>query len=611
MKGIRSRIAALGVFAALMTMVLGGTALGQSASPTQDEEITFVAGTLNDVRTVNFFRAFETPEFEVMDLNYDLLIGFAEEDLSPVPQLATEWTQSDDGMTWTITVRDDVTWHDGEQFTVDDVLWTYNFIVENNMSGINYFPYTDEFVKVDDYTFEWKTTQPTTAPLAPPYVYILPEHIWGDFSKDDARKFPNYPNTIGTGPFQLTEWQKGQSWTMEANEDYWGGAPQIDKYVVRKYDNEEAMVTALREGEIDYIGDLGTDLFESLEGVEGITTHVGPLDSFTQMSFPMCEPEAPNADVDCKDTGNKGHPALRDHDVRLAIAHAIDKQTLVDRVLQGYGEPGDTFIPPYLSRWHVEPDNPIAFDPAEANRILDEGGYEDTDGDGIREMPGGGEPLDFRFLLRTEDPASITSGEFISGWLRDIGIATRPQAVTDDRLTAIYPTNDFDLYIWGWGVEPDPGFQLSTYTSEECGYWSDTCWSNERYDELYQQQSVAPSFDERHGIIAEMQNIYYDEIPQINLYFYNTLSAYDSAEWGGLTEVPQVGGGYLWGGYGRYSALTLAPASMLGDTGGGTTGGGGDSGISAGIWIAIVGAIVALVVIVALVRRTRSDEHEA
>ncbi len=100
-------------------------------------------------------------------------------------------------------------------------------------------------------------------------MYILPEHIWGDFDKKEAQEFKNYPNMIGTGPFQLTDWDKGQSWTMEANPDYWGGAPHIDKYIVRKYDNEEAMVTALREGEIDYIGDVSIDLFESLASGRG------------------------------------------------------------------------------------------------------------------------------------------------------------------------------------------------------------------------------------------------------------------------------------------------------------------------------------------------------
>ncbi|MEX0651189.1 MAG: ABC transporter substrate-binding protein [Actinomycetota bacterium] len=604
----RRVIAAITLLTVLGAVAISGSALAQSTS---DEEIVFVAGTINDMRTVNPFRAFESPEFEVMDLNYDLLISFSQEDMSPVPNLATKWTPSEDGLTWTIELRDDVTWQDGEPFTANDVVFTFDFIAENNIAAFtNYLPFTDSFEVIDDYTFAWNTTEPTTAPEVPPYVYILPEHIWGEFDKKEALDFKNYPNMIGTGPFQLTDWDKGQSWTMEANPDYWGGAPLIDKYIVRKYDNEEAMVTALREGEIDYIGDVSIDLFDSLATVEGISTHVGPETAFTQMSFPMCQPDTPEADVDCKKTGTGGHPALLDHDVRLAIATAIDKQSLVDRVLQGFGSPGTVVLPPYMTRWRVEPEEPIPYDPVEANRILDEAGYLDTDNDGVREMPNGGQALDFRFVLRSEDPQSITSGEFISGWLDEIGISTKVDVVTDDKLTDIYLSNDFDLYIWGWGVEPDPGFQLSTYTTEECGYWSDTCYANPEYDQLYEEQQTVASSEERAAIVAEMQQIVYSDIPEIVLYNYNSLEAYDSAEWGGLEEnVAPNPDGFLWGQYGRHTALTVAPLALIGEGGTGTKT--GDSGISAGVWLAILAGVVAVILVVTLVRRGRSDEDRA
>jgi peptide/nickel transport system substrate-binding protein len=289
---------------------------------------------------------------------------------------------------------------------------------------------------------------------------------------------------------------------------------------------------------------------------------------------------------------------------------AIDKQALVDRVLQGYGSPGTVILPPYMTRWRVEPEEVRPFDPAEANRLLDEAGYVDTDDDGIREMPGGGQPLDLRFILRTEDPQSITSGEFISGWLEDIGIKTRPQAVTDDKLTDIYLSNDFDLYIWGWGVEPDPGFQLSTYTTEECGFWSDTCYSNPEYDELYFEQQTAATPEERAEIVAEMQQIIYEDIPEIPLYYTNSLEAFDSAQWGGLVEnEAPAAEGFLWGQYGRHTALTLGPVSIVGQQTGDQ--GAGDTGISAGVWIAIIAVIAVVILAIVLLRRTRSDEHQA
>lgn len=579
----------MAILAAIVGLAWPGIALAQGASP--DEEIVFLAGTTKDLGTVNPFLAFESTEFEVLDLSYDLLMGFSPEDLSPIPSLATTWTRSEDGLTWTIDVRDDVSWHDGEPFTARDVVFTLNFIADNGFGNfIGYLPFTDGFEMVDDDTLLWKTTRPTIAPEIPPYVYILPEHIWGDFDKKDATDFANHPGMIGTGPFELTDWEEGRSWTLKANPDYWGGAPKIDTYVVRKYDSEEDMVRALRDGEIDYIGDLSIAGFGSIQGVEGISTHVGPETSFAGLSFPMCDPSSPDASEYCRSTGTTGHPALLDHDVRLAIAHAIDKQEIVDQVLHGLGSPGTMVIPPYSSRWRSAPAQPIAFDPAEAARILNQAGYTDTDDDGVREMPGGGDDLDFRLVLRSESDESAATGDIIARRLAAIGLETRVEFVTDAELTRLYLSNDFDLYVWGWDVGPDPGDQLAIYTSSGCGNLSDTCYSNPAYDALFEAQEAVGTVEERAAIVGEMQQIIYEDIPKVVLYNSNELEAYDEAEWGGLEEnaVPKPNGS-LWGQYGRRSALTLLPRALAGAGGEAV-----DSGLSTAAWVAIVGAVAAL-----------------
>src|SRR4029077_11017327 len=115
--------------------------------------------------------------------------------------------------------------------------------------------------------------------------------------------------------YQLTEWNKGEDWTMTANPNYWGGAPQIDQFKVVRYDNGEAMVNALKNGEIDFANITSVDLFNQLQGdgpESGITTHVGAADYFSQMSFNMCDPESPDAAPYCAKQGSTGNPALRD-----------------------------------------------------------------------------------------------------------------------------------------------------------------------------------------------------------------------------------------------------------------------------------------------------------
>jgi peptide/nickel transport system substrate-binding protein len=321
------------------------------------------------------------------------------------------------------------------------------------------------------------------------------------------------------------------------------------------------------------------------------------------MSFNQCTDEV----AYCKKTGYDYHPALRDPQLRLAVEYAIDRQTLVDRVKQGYAAVGSTVV--NQPRWHVDPEDPIPYDPEEANRILDEAGYADTDGDGVREMPGGGEPLDFRFIVRTENPATVEAGQFITEWLANVGISTQPEAVNDSKLTDIWYSNDYDLYIWGWGVsEPDPNFQLSTYQSNQCGVWSDTCYSNPEYDALFKEQQTAGTVDEREQIVGEMQQIVHDDRPEIVLWLENTLEAYGN-EWTGFQEQlgPGQNSGELLFQFGKYSVLTVQPATAASGTGGD----GGDGGIPAAVWV--IGGIAVLVVAgVAVVssRRRRAEEDE-
>jgi peptide/nickel transport system substrate-binding protein len=589
------------------TLVAGGFASSAFAQDTgadpDEEKVTFVVGQTNDAITFNPMFAIETPEYNTMDMAYDTFLSWSREDFTVAPGLGESWEQSEDGLTWTFTVKEGVTWSDGTPFTAHDVAATYNWILDQKVGSLaDYLPFTEEITAPDDTTLVWTTTQPTGAPLYPPFIYILPEHVLDQYAdKAEFRQWKGFPDTIGTGPFELVEWQRGDFWRMEANPDYWLGAPKIDELVFRVFQNEETLIQALQQGEVDYAYDIQSpDLFQSLEGDPDITAHVANPQYFVQMSFNQCTDEV----AYCRETGFNYHPALRDPQLRLAVEHAIDRQTLVDQVKRGFATVGTTVV--NQPRYHVEPENPIPYDPAEANRILDEAGYLDTDNDGVREMPGGGEPLDFRFIVRTENPATVEAGQFITEWLADIGIATQPEAVSDNKLTDIWYSNDFDLYIWGWGIEPDPNFQLSTYQANQCGVWSDTCYSNPEYDQLFQAQQSAETVQEREQIIAEMQQILYNDRPEIVLWLERTLEAY-SNEWTGFVQQPPDGGELVFQ-YGKYSILSIQPASAAGQGPGDEGDGGG--GISPIVWVGI-GAVVLIAIGVLVARsRRRSEEDE-
>jgi peptide/nickel transport system substrate-binding protein len=604
-------------------LLAAGSAWAQSATPASSAsasgtsgKVTFIEGTTNDMRTVNPWKALETPEYEVLSLNFDLLENFDKNNLSAAPGLATDWSQSADGLTWTINLRSDATWQDGQPVTANDVAFTYNKTLDCKLgNSLDYLvpDFTDSITATSDTQLVWKTKQPTSAPIRPPWVYIAPEHIWGQSTCDEIKKAPFFEDgkpMIGSGPFQLTEWNKGENWTMTANPNYWGGAPHIDQFKVVKYNNAEAMVQALKNGDIDYANIGSVDLFNQLQqsGAQyGLTAHVGPAVSFGQLSMNMCNPTDPNAAPYCKKTGSTGNPALRDPVVRRAIAMAIDKQTIVDKVLAGYGAPGTTIVPPFSVFYHWEPpaDQAITFDIAGANKLLDDAGYTDTDGNGIRNDPNTGKDLNFRFILRSESEIGARLGTYVSGWLKQIGIATTSEVVGDGKLVSAWYDNDYDLYIWGWGPDPDPDFILSTFTSKQCGGWSDTCYSNPAYDKLYTEQQVAKTPEERQPIVYQMQQTIYNDIPEVVLYYDKALEVYNSSRWEGLEDnISPTPEGFLWGQYTPYSALTLRPRG----TGVATSSSSSSGLLVGGILLAII--VVGGIVLIAR-RRGRNEEDLA
>jgi peptide/nickel transport system substrate-binding protein len=585
------------VFAGSLTA--GGALAQDEGADTSTEKLSFTVGMVNDAITFNPLTIIETPEYETVGTQYNYLLGYHQDTQEPVPEIGDMPERSEDGLTWTFHVPAGRTWSDGEPLTAEDVAYTYNLILDEGFSAFSdYLPFTDEIVAPDPETLVWSTTKPTGAPLYPPAISILPEHMFSQFEDKDAiKKWKGYedPEPVTSGPFHMVEWVRGEFWRLEANPDYWQGAPNIDELRYQIFKNEESMVEALKQGQIDYAEDIPVNLAEQVANTPGITLHEAGQAYFVQMSFNMCTNEV----AYCADNPSTGHPALLDQTVRDAVALAINKQELVEKVKRGYGEVGTTVTIP-TNKWHFDPENQYTQDVAAANAMLDEAGYEDTDGDGVREMPGGGEPLNFRFVVRTENPDTIRAGEFITAWLEQIGMSTETQPVTDTKLTDIWYANDYDLYIWGWGVEPDPDFQLSTYTTGQCGVWSDTCYSNPEYDKLYNKQRVAKTLEDRVAIVNQMQQIIYDEKPEIVLWYDTTLQAH-SNQWTGFVEQPQPQGFLLFQ-YGTYSYRNIRPAAAAGASDGG--------GPSPLLWVGL-GALVVVVIVAIAVGRRRSEEDEA
>ncbi len=411
------------LLAAAVTLVLAvglivgiGGALAASESPSPaDGKVVLRLGWLNEADSLNPFVGYELSSYEVWALNYDLLVGY-DTGGSPAPGLAESWEVSDDGLVWTFKIRQGMKWQDGEPITAADVAFTYNLIIEKDLTAVSsYTKNIKEAKVVDDYTVDMVCSAPK-ANMERVWIYIMPEHIWSKI-KDPEKYQMEYP-FVGSGPFQCQEWKRGSHIKMTKNPDYWGPEPTIDEIYFDYYTSADTMTQDLKSGLIDGAQGVAPAQFDSFEGQAGFDAIAYNILYWEYLGF------------NCADTkvypASTGNPVLQNIDFRNALNWAVDKQKCVDVAWEGRAEVGTTMIPPdqYPADWdaHWEPPADVAygFDLEKAKQLLDEGGYTDNDGDGIREYKG--KPIKLRLWARSESIESQSQGKFITGWFEDIGL---------------------------------------------------------------------------------------------------------------------------------------------------------------------------------------------
>jgi peptide/nickel transport system substrate-binding protein len=542
-----------------------------STAVAQEGPLVVRAGTDQDLQVLNPWNSVVVADFEVFTLNYDLLVNFGQ-NLEPVPGFADSWEQ--DGTKWTFHIREGMKWSDGEPATSEDARYTFQLALDaadttNGYIGQGYLePYLVEAASMtavsapDPQTLVVDTEIPNPLILQA-YVPILPKHIWGSHSIEEigdpeaAGYFKNDPPVVGTGPYQAVEWTPGEFIRFARNPNYWGEQGAADEVIIQHFASGDTMVQALKTGDIDYVRGVLPDQFNALKTEPDIATVEGVANGYTELSF----------NTGGNKTGYGGSTAaLTDPAFRDALGYAIDQQRLVDQTLGGYGTPGSTIIPPFHTRWHVEPDNPRHFDIEEAKRRLDAAGYA-LNGESKR-LDKEGNVINLRLTWPDSEAENATNAQFITEWFGQLGITVTP-AVTEEGALITDVTGppggpaNYDIYMWGWVGDPDPNSLLGFFQTEEIGGSSDSYYSNPRYDELYDLQRQESDETKRHEYLAEMQNLVYDEAPYIILYYDAELHAYRTDKFSGWTNQPEEGGTPLFG-YGSIGYTKLTDVAQAG-----------------------------------------------
>jgi ABC-type transport system substrate-binding protein len=606
--------------AVMLVAALGlQAASAQTPTPTPgDEKVTWIWGDTAEPSSLSPFKGYLATDFYMWAWSYHLPLGFALEDLSVVPDFVTDVEPSEDLTTFTYTVRNDLRWSDGEPMTAEDMAFTLNLYKDKHAYiPQGYLGNMESAEATDDTTVVVRTTAPTvlfsgTVPYL--YTYILPQHVWSEY-QDQPKTYDNIPN-VGSGPFVIAEYERGQFVRMERNQYWTGPKPHVDEIIFRIFENEDALAEALKQGEIDFANIDSANVFNSLEGEPNIETYNGIRPEFDELGMntgsayqPPDPPFQPHGD---------GHPALTDPVVRRAIRMAIDSDELVERVSLGFYEPGTTVVPPVTvpgARWVPEGDELLPFDPEGANQLLEDAGYRDTDDDGVREMPPGseepGRPLELRYYTQTNDQNTIRAAPFVRSWLADIGIEANVTAMSSGRLGDELNAGTYDLFHWGWVPDADPDSILQNWT---CGdrppnaqtYGdNDAYYCNPEYDRMYEEQHTTLDQERRFEIMHEMQRVFYNDAPYAVLWYPSFFQAYRTDTFTGYQPQPQPRGDLLTG-FSRDVVLMVRPVSE--EAAGSTT---ETRGIPAGVWIGIAAGVLVLVLALVLLRRRRGAEDRA
>jgi len=480
--------------------------------------------------------------YSIFALVYDTLYTL-ELDGSYAPGLVTKQTLSPDGTTYTFHIRTNARFHDEQPVTAHDVAFSLRFYHDHPDFPLLY-AYTRQFKNItaaDDHTVVLELTAPVPnieSQLA--YLFILPHHVWEPHIEGEAALQFDNANMIGSGPFKLVEYAQNAFVHLEPHTSHPLAPQNIKGVIFQTFANQDALVQAIRTGQVDAITEMPFTAFEGLKTQPNVRVFSGTPSQpeVTDIILNQLAPEnAPEGSI------ASGHPALRDVRMRKALALATNKQRLIDIVLLGHGSLGKTLIPDGLGHWFNSEISDYPFDPDQAKTLLDDANYQDKDGDGIREMPTG-QPLTFRISWPTDSTIAPRMARMLSEMWATIGIGTQLQAVDPDALTAqCCPAFDYDIMLWGWTTASDPAFLLDIMTSfgiptgtNETGYADPT------YDAKYQQQAIELNVQKRKQIVWDMQRQVHDAITYIIPFYPKVLQAYRTDRFSGwVTNTPRLG----------------------------------------------------------------------
>lgn len=497
-------------------LVLGGcTAPGPagsgSSSDVRAEEGprrggTFVDSALSDPKMVNpYIGCCDSGNTSFAALHYDApLIRLNENTLDYETKYGTaeSYQIASDGLSVMFKLKDNIFWSDGKPIVADDYKFTLErylldpkveFAARSNYSQI------DSAAAPDPRTLIVKLKEVSCPILSRLGFAPMPKHVFENLDLNDNPE--NSKPTVGSGPWLLQEWVKGDHATFVANEKFFLGRPNLDKYVYRIIPDTNVQYSMLKNGELD-LGSVRGENWDEAKMTSGIQTlnYYRAAGSYEFLGFWF------------------KNDLVKDVKVREAIARAINRQQIIDRVRFGHAKPLDTIM--VSTSWAYTTDTAkFDFDVAKSKQLLEEAGWKapanDSNGTRVKD----GKPFKARVFYNAGNKDREQIATVIQGYLKTVGLDT--EVVSEDftaYLNRITKTHDVEMYVLGWNTTVEPHSQQSIWSSD--GGQNTTGLANSQVDALFQKAASLPGCNqnERKAMYGQIQKLVTQEVPYVFLF---------------------------------------------------------------------------------------------
>lgn len=402
---------------------------------------TATVGMRADFQPLNSITAGDQYTIEL--INYALFTPLVQYDekLGVRPYLAEKWDMTANDITFTL--RRDIKWHDGKPVTAEDVKFTFDLAKDpaaGSLIGSAYLPQVKTAEVVDSYTVKFTFNQPHAQALEDFWWAPMPKHLLQNISAAELRNAPFNRQPVGSGPYKFSQWQANQRLVIERNPNFpeaLGGPANLDRVVFRIIPEPSTMLTELTTGGVQVDVPLPPDQVKQIQGNDAIKTFAFPGKTVYYIGW-----------------NNKKAP-FNSANVRRALGMAVNRQEIIDALLFGQGTAASSTVPPWHPLFPKDAPAPV-FDLNQATQLLEQEGWRDTNGDGVREK--GGQPL--RFTLMTSDNALNRSVvEVMQSQFKKVGADVTLRVLEFQTLLAQHKSRDFDAVFTSWVLD---NFQMAS-----------------------------------------------------------------------------------------------------------------------------------------------------